>query len=262
MAVRRQHWSIARRARDSVDLLDAEAQGLHPRRPARRAVRGARSGVSPFRYVTLDGELRELRFPVIDRAQADRVLACGERVDGSSLFKGLVDVGASDLYVVPRYTTAFVDPFDPASLSLSSAASSTATARPRRSRPTCSWSGPPGRCTSARASKRGPSWSWSSSCSATRPTGRRRLSPAEHATRRRLPTVRHGHVVDEMVARLARITGAVKYAHAEAGFVAALDSETGELRRQPAASSTRSNSWLAPAAGDGRPGGGEPLGHP
>ncbi len=99
------------------DLLDAEAQGFTRgglldalfTRPFQRLT---------FRYVTLDGELRELRFPVIDRAQADRVLACGERVDGSSIFKGLVDVGASDLYVVPRYATAFVDPFDPAGLSV------------------------------------------------------------------------------------------------------------------------------------------------
>lgn len=37
-------------------------------------------------------------------------LSAGERVDGSSLFS-FVESGASDLYVVPRYRTAFVNPF-------------------------------------------------------------------------------------------------------------------------------------------------------
>jgi glutamine synthetase len=40
----------------------------------------------------------------------------GERVDGSSLFKGMVDPGKSDLYVVPVYKSAFLNPFDDGSL--------------------------------------------------------------------------------------------------------------------------------------------------
>ncbi len=38
------------------------------------------------------------------------VLTCGERVDGSSLFP-FIEAGSSDLYVIPRFRTAFVDPF-------------------------------------------------------------------------------------------------------------------------------------------------------
>jgi glutamine synthetase len=67
-------------------------------------------------YVALDGQLKELKIPFANRYQAERILADGERVDGSSLFKGVVDVGKSDLYVVPVYKTAFLNPFDDTSL--------------------------------------------------------------------------------------------------------------------------------------------------
>jgi glutamine synthetase len=69
-----------------------------------------------FHYTGLDGKLKELRLPFTDAAQAERILAAGERVDGSSLFPGLVDASESDLYVVPRYASAFLSPFDDASL--------------------------------------------------------------------------------------------------------------------------------------------------
>ena len=48
-----------------------------------------------LRYPSLDGKLRELRLPVNDRRYLDRILAAGERVDGSSLFPGLFDAGES-----------------------------------------------------------------------------------------------------------------------------------------------------------------------
>ncbi len=69
-----------------------------------------------FHYTSLDGKLRELKLPFSDFAQAERILASGERVDGSSLFPSLVDAATSDLYVVPSYRTAFLSPFDAASL--------------------------------------------------------------------------------------------------------------------------------------------------
>lgn len=64
-----------------------------------------------LRYPGLDGKLRELRIPVTGRAQLDRVLAAGERVDGSSLFPGLFRSTESDLYVVPVYRWAFRNPW-------------------------------------------------------------------------------------------------------------------------------------------------------
>ncbi len=62
-------------------------------------------------YASLDGKLKELRVPVNSRAYLERILAAGERVDGSSLFPGLLDSGKSDLYVVPVYRWAFLNPW-------------------------------------------------------------------------------------------------------------------------------------------------------
>jgi glutamine synthetase len=47
---------------------------------------------------------------VSDSNYLEQVLSHGERVDGSSLFP-FVEAGSSDLYVIPRFRTAFVDPF-------------------------------------------------------------------------------------------------------------------------------------------------------
>lgn len=63
-----------------------------------------------FMYPAGDGRLKTLNFVVNNLAYLDEVLTCGERVDGSSLFP-FIEAGSSDLYVVPRFRTAFVDPF-------------------------------------------------------------------------------------------------------------------------------------------------------
>ena len=69
-----------------------------------------------FHYIGLDGKLKELKLPLSSRLQAERILADGERVDGSSLFAGMVETTLSDLYVIPIYKTAFLNPFDSGSL--------------------------------------------------------------------------------------------------------------------------------------------------
>lgn len=63
-----------------------------------------------FMYVGGDGRLKSLDFVITNEKYLDTILSFGERVDGSSLFK-YIETGASDLYVVPRYCTAFLDPF-------------------------------------------------------------------------------------------------------------------------------------------------------
>lgn len=63
-----------------------------------------------FRYVGGDSKLKTLNFALTGRAQLDRILSAGERVDGSSLFP-YIDAASSDLYVIPRYRTSFVNPF-------------------------------------------------------------------------------------------------------------------------------------------------------
>lgn len=69
-----------------------------------------------FHYTGWDGKIKDLRIPITDYDQAIHILTDGERVDGSSLFKGVVDAGKSDLYVVPSYRSAFLNPFDSKSL--------------------------------------------------------------------------------------------------------------------------------------------------
>ena len=63
-----------------------------------------------FRYIGGDGRLKTLNFVINSKAHLDHILSTGERVDGSSLFS-YIDASSSDLYVVPRYKTAFVNPF-------------------------------------------------------------------------------------------------------------------------------------------------------
>lgn len=63
-----------------------------------------------LRYVGWDGRLKTLNFIIGNREHLDNILSAGERVDGSSLFP-FIEAGSSDLYVIPRYKTAFVDPF-------------------------------------------------------------------------------------------------------------------------------------------------------
>lgn len=63
-----------------------------------------------FMYPAADGRLKTLNFVINDAAYLDAILTCGERVDGSSLFP-FIEAGSSDLYVIPRFCTAFIDPF-------------------------------------------------------------------------------------------------------------------------------------------------------
>ena len=63
-----------------------------------------------FMYPAADGLLKTLKFVINKASYLDAILTCGERVDGSSLFP-FIEAGSSDLYVIPRFRTAFVDPF-------------------------------------------------------------------------------------------------------------------------------------------------------
>ncbi len=61
-------------------------------------------------YPADDNRLKTLNFIINSEAYLESILTYGERVDGSSLFP-FIEAGNSDLYVVPRFSTAFVDPF-------------------------------------------------------------------------------------------------------------------------------------------------------
>ncbi len=64
-----------------------------------------------FRYIASDGRLKALNFVINSFEHLDQILSTGERVDGSSLF-AFIGSGSSDLYILPRYSTAFVNPFE------------------------------------------------------------------------------------------------------------------------------------------------------
>jgi glutamine synthetase len=63
-----------------------------------------------FRYSAGDGRLKTLNFVITNLDYLEQILTYGERVDGSSLFD-FMKASSSDLYVLPRFSTAFVDPF-------------------------------------------------------------------------------------------------------------------------------------------------------
>jgi len=170
-----------------------------------------------FHYTSVDGKLRELKLPVSDLSQAERILASGERVDGSSLFAGLVDASASDLYVVPSYRTAFLSPFDASSLNFicrfldrdGKLAAFTpdnilALAHERFKERTGLELHALGELEFFLVREGGPE-----NFSAHRQIG-------YHAS---APFFKGGDVVNEMVRYLTQITGAVKYAHAEVGYI-------------------------------------------
>ena len=63
-----------------------------------------------FHYCGWDGRLKTLNFVISSEEHLENILAAGERVDGSSLFP-FIEAGKSDLYVLPKYRTAFRNPF-------------------------------------------------------------------------------------------------------------------------------------------------------
>jgi glutamine synthetase len=61
-------------------------------------------------HIPEDGRLKTLSFSATDKERLSDVLELGERVDGSSLLS-FVEVGKSDIYVMPKIDRAFVNPF-------------------------------------------------------------------------------------------------------------------------------------------------------
>ncbi|MCE1190436.1 MAG: glutamine synthetase family protein, partial [Ignavibacteria bacterium] len=185
-----------------------------------------------FHYTALDGKLKELKIPIANTKQAERVLADGERVDGSSLFKGMVDVAVSDLYVVPQYRTAFLNPFDSGSLDF-----------------ICRYF--------TRTGDFAPfaidNILYNANVLLEQKTGLQLyalgelefflLSPNHagifpgqkqkgyHAA---APFVKSGEIVNEMVRYITQITGTVKYAHSEVGYIESVRSHLAEINGREA----------------------------
>lgn len=63
-----------------------------------------------FHYCSWDGKFKTLNFVIHSVEHLENILTAGERVDGSNLFP-FIKAGESDLYVIPKYKTAFLNPF-------------------------------------------------------------------------------------------------------------------------------------------------------
>ncbi|MEN6311579.1 MAG: glutamine synthetase family protein [Acidobacteriota bacterium] len=180
-----------------------------------------------FHYTALDGKLKELNIPAADRAQVETILAEGERVDGSSLFKGMVDMALSDLYVIPQYSTAFLNPFDEGSLDF-----------------ICRYlnkDGEPAPFTLDNILARAAAlFRAATGCELhalgeleffllSQPGEKIYAAPSQSAYHGALPFIKSGPVLDEMVRHISRVTGAVKYAHTEVGLIETVRSDVEEI---------------------------------
>ncbi len=185
-----------------------------------------------FHYTALDGRLKELKIPITNSHQAEQVLGEGERVDGSSLFKGILDAGVSDLYVVPEYKTAFLNPFDERSLDF-----------------ICRFLDKQGK----RASFAPDNILHKAHSLFQKESGLELYALGElefyliYGGETNLfpmhkqmgyhesgPFRKSGEILDEMICHLSRITGVVKYSHSEVGFINNIQSDREEIQGKTA----------------------------
>ena len=181
-----------------------------------------------FHYTALDGKLKELKLPVADRFQAERILTDGERVDGSSLFKGMVDVALSDLYVVPVYKTVFLNPFDEGSLDF-----------------ICRYMTKDGESAPftldnilQKAARRFTQTTGLELYAMgeleffllTDTTSRIYTAAKQHGYHAAAPFIKTGSLLNEIVHHIVQITGAVKYAHSEVGYIEKVRSDLDEIK--------------------------------
>ncbi len=197
-----------------------------------RVIEGEQIERITFHYTGLDGKYKELKLPVSNRYQAERILADGERVDGSSLFKGIVDATVSDLYVVPVYKSAFLNPFESRSLDF-----------------TCRYltrDGVPAPFALDAILSRAANLFRKHTGMELYALGELEFfllsEPESHiypASKQRgyhaaAPFLKTGPVLDEMVRYITQITGAVKYAHSEVGCIEKVRSDIEEIKGKSA----------------------------
>jgi glutamine synthetase len=181
-----------------------------------------------FHYTALDGKLKELKIPVTGAAQADGILAEGERADGSSLFKGMIDAAVSDVYVVPDFRTAFLNPFDDKSLDF---VCRYLTADGRLAPFT-----PDNILARAEARFRGRTGLQMKAMGElefflmSERNGGIYPGQKQQGYHGALPFIKSGPILNEMVRHIAQITGAVKYAHSEVGFIDSVRSDLDEIK--------------------------------
>jgi glutamine synthetase len=180
-----------------------------------------------LRYPGFDGKLRELRVPITNSAQADRLLAVGERVDGSSLFPGLFESTESDLYVVPVYRWAFLNPWSADELDI-----------------VCRFAGKDGApcpVTPDNVLAAAAEELWTSNRATLKALAElefylilsrrdERFTGKAQRNYHQAPPYLHGReIADEILRVVSEVTGCVKYCHGEVGYVDRVDSENPEI---------------------------------
>jgi glutamine synthetase len=189
----------------------------------------ARDGVRVLnlRYPGFDGKLRELRVPINSAAQLERVLATGERVDGSSLFPGLFRSSSSDVYAVPVYRWAFPDPWAEDELHV-----------------VCRFAGADGapcpltpdtvlaNAVAGLRERTGATLEALAEIEFYLALDRKddRFSGLAQRNYHQAAPFLHGRaIVDEILRAVSAATGAVKYCHAEVGYVDRIESDVSEI---------------------------------
>lgn len=180
-----------------------------------------------FHYTALDGKIKELKIPITNRNHAETILSEGERVSGSLFFRDVMDSKGADLYAVPLYKTAFINPFDNASLDF-----------------VCRYINPYGEL----AAFSPDSILFNAHQQFKKNTGLEikamgelecyllgneisPLFPMNHRSgyHASAPFVKTGDVVNQIMKHLTQVTGFVKYAHHDIGHIAKLESDYPEL---------------------------------
>lgn len=182
-----------------------------------------------FRYPALDGKLKELRLPVSDRAYLERILAAGERVDGSSLFPGLFDTAKSDLYVLPVYRWAFTNPWAEDELDI------VCRFADRDGRP-CKET--PDNILAATAHRFKTSTGAELQALAelefyifVNPEHNRFTSRVQRNYHQSAPYLCSRRIADEILRVVSMVTGCVKYCHSETGYMDRIESSAPEINR-------------------------------
>lgn len=185
-----------------------------------------------FHYLALDGKLKELKLPIANRRQAEQILADGERADGSSLFKGLVDAALSDVYVVPVYKTAFLNPFDSGSLDLLCRY-----LMPDGSRAPFAFDNILHNAHDLFRKKSGMEMHALGELEfflLYDPSQRSYPSQRQHGYHASAPFTKAGPILNEMVHHITQLSGAVKYAHCEVGVMGDVRSDLEEIKGKQA----------------------------
>ena len=180
-----------------------------------------------FRYPALDGKLKELRLPISSRAYLERILTTGERVDGSSLVPGLLEASESDLYVLPVYRWAYLNPFEPDELEI------VCRFADRGGEPAANT---PDNVLAAAAERFHASTGARLDALAelefyvfTQPESERFEGRPQRNYHQSSPYLHSRPIVDEIVRVVSEVTGRVKYCHSEVGYIKRIDSDEPEI---------------------------------